>query len=74
MNHVTGVLHNMLRVLFAPFAAAFRGSHVPVAQEPPASLSPGLAWMVTTRLLWACGQTGHSYIVACCIAAAAFKL
>jgi hypothetical protein len=74
MSYVTGVLCNMLCVLFAPFAAVFQGSHVPIAQEPPASLSPGLAWMVTTWLLWACGQTGHSHIVACCIAAAAFKL
>jgi hypothetical protein len=74
MSYVTGMFYNMLCVLFAPFTVVFRGSHVPAAQEPPESLSPGLAWMVTTRLLWACGQIGHSEIVACCIAAAAFKL
>ncbi len=74
MSYVTGVLFYMFFVLFTPFAAVLRGSHVQAAQEPPVSLSPGLAWMVTTRLLWACGQTGHSYIMACCIAAAAFKL
>jgi hypothetical protein len=68
MGYVTGVLFNMLSVLFAPFAEVFRGSDVAV------SLSPGLAWMNITLLLWACGQTGHSYMVACCIAATAFNL
>ena len=34
--------------LFIPFPAGFRGTHVPAAQEPPASLSPGLNY----------GQTG----------------
>jgi hypothetical protein len=65
MSYVTGVLCNMLRVLFAPFAEVLRGSDVQAAQEPPVSLSPGLVWMNITRLLWACGQTGHSYMVAC---------
>jgi hypothetical protein len=61
--------------MFAPFAAIFRGSDVPAAGcTGAASLSPGLAWMNITWLLWACGQTGYSYMVACCIAAAAFKL
>ena len=51
IRYVTGVLYNMLYDMFAPLAAVFRGSHVPAAPEPPASLSPGLAWMVTTRIL-----------------------
>jgi hypothetical protein len=52
MSYVTGVLYNVLRVLLAPFAAVFRGFHVPAAPEPPASLSPDLVCMVTTRMLW----------------------
>ncbi len=69
MSYVTGSLYNncnMFRVLLAPFAAVFWGSHVLAAPEPPVSLSPDLVCMVNTR------QT--DYIVACCIAAAAFKL
>jgi hypothetical protein len=72
--YVTGALYNVLCVLFTPLAAIFRGSNVPAAQEPPASLSLGLAWMYITWLLWAYGQTGYSYMVAFCIAAATFKL
>ena len=68
------MLYNMLCVLFTPLATIFWGSDIPTVQEPPASLSLGLAWMNITWLLWACGQTGYSYMVACCIAAAAFKL
>ncbi len=74
ISYVTGVLYNVLCVLFTPLAAIFRGLDVPAAQEPPLSLSLGLAWMNIIWLLWACGQTGYSYMVACCIAAAALKL
>ena len=37
-------------VRFAPFAAGFRGFHVPAAPDPPTSLSPGLDSMPTTRI------------------------
>jgi hypothetical protein len=46
MSYVKGVLYNMLCVLFAPFAAVFRGSHVLAAPEPLESLSPDLVvWL-----------------------------
>jgi hypothetical protein len=74
ISYVTGGLYNMLLCAVCTFCCSVSGlprpgctwaSCVPVVPV----VWPGLLPVLTTWLLWACSQTGHSYIVACCIAA-----